>query len=112
MDVAHALEANLDAKSKQYKDHSLAHLFIMNNIHYIITSICRYKYQIEKVTRNLLVGWNNHLLAYSSEVKDLFGEDWVQRRRRIVQQHAIQYIRVSWGKVKSLKAQSLRHPIG
>ncbi|TVU16689.1 hypothetical protein EJB05_40264, partial [Eragrostis curvula] len=84
MDVVHALETNLESKSKQYKDHCLRHLFLMNNIHYIVRCIC------------------------SSEVKDLFGDDWVQKRRRIVQQHATQFRRVSWGKVKSLKAQCIR----
>ncbi|XP_062185226.1 exocyst complex component EXO70A1-like isoform X2 [Phragmites australis] len=88
MDVIHALETNLDAKSKQYKDPCLAHIFLMNNIQYIIRSIC------------------------SSEVKDLFGDDWIQRHRRIVQQHATQYRRVSWGKVRLLKSQPLQHRLG
>uniref|UniRef100_A0A0A9GR41 Exocyst subunit Exo70 family protein n=1 Tax=Arundo donax TaxID=35708 RepID=A0A0A9GR41_ARUDO len=89
MDVIHGLETNLDAKSKQYKDHCLAHLFLMNNIQYIVRSICR------------------------SELKDLFGDDWIQRRRRIVQQHATQYRRVSWGKALDfLSAQGLTSSLG
>jgi exocyst complex protein 7 len=42
-----------------------------------------------------------HLLTskYRSEAKDLLGDDWVQIHRRIVQQHANQYKRVSWAKV-------------
>ncbi|KAK3143309.1 hypothetical protein QOZ80_4AG0298760 [Eleusine coracana subsp. coracana] len=84
LDVAHALETNLEAKSKQYKDQCLAHVFIMNNTRYITRSIC------------------------SSKLKDLFGDDWVQRRQRIVQQHAVQYRRVSWGKaLEFLSAQDL-----
>uniref|UniRef100_K3Z4M7 Exocyst subunit Exo70 family protein n=1 Tax=Setaria italica TaxID=4555 RepID=K3Z4M7_SETIT len=74
VDVVHALETNLEAKSKQYENHCLAHLFLMNNIQYIIRSICR------------------------SEVKEFFADDWIQRRRRIVQQHATQYRRISWRK--------------
>lgn len=34
-----------------------------------------------------------------SEAKDLLGDDWVQRHRRIVQQHANQYKRIAWAKV-------------
>jgi exocyst complex protein 7 len=48
---------------------------------------------------SLLIEWNNYFLVLSSQVKELLGDDWVQRRRRIVQQHATQYKRVSWGKV-------------
>lgn len=42
VDVIQALETNLDTKSKQYEDHCLTHLFLMNNIQYIVRSICRY----------------------------------------------------------------------
>ncbi|XP_075492260.1 exocyst complex component EXO70C2-like [Primulina tabacum] len=33
------LQFNLDGKSKYYKDESLAHLFMMNNVHYIVEKI-------------------------------------------------------------------------
>ncbi|XP_030449168.1 exocyst complex component EXO70A1 [Syzygium oleosum] len=70
-----ALQSNLDGKSKQYKDPALTQLFLMNNIHYIVRSVRR------------------------SEAKDLLGDDWVQIHRRIVQQHANQYKRISWAKI-------------
>ncbi|PKI32100.1 hypothetical protein CRG98_047509, partial [Punica granatum] len=70
-----ALQNNLDGKSKQYKDPALTQLFLMNNIHYIVRSVRR------------------------SEAKDLLGDDWVQIHRRIVQQHANQYKRISWAKI-------------
>ncbi|XP_052198809.1 exocyst complex component EXO70A1-like [Diospyros lotus] len=70
-----ALQNNLDGKSKQYKDPALTQLFLMNNIHYIVRSVRR------------------------SEAKDLLGDDWVQIHRRIVQQHANQYKRISWSKI-------------
>ncbi|KAL9227742.1 hypothetical protein vseg_003394 [Gypsophila vaccaria] len=73
--IMQALQNNLDGKSKQYKDPSLTQLFLMNNIHYIVRSVRR------------------------SEAKDLLGDDWVQRHRRIVQQHANQYKRISWSKI-------------
>ncbi|XP_047332714.1 exocyst complex component EXO70A1 [Impatiens glandulifera] len=73
--VMQALQNNLDGKSKQYKDPALTQLFLMNNIHYIVRSVRR------------------------SEAKDMLGDDWVQIHRRIVQQHANQYKRISWSKI-------------
>ncbi|KAL7174231.1 hypothetical protein ACSBR2_033481 [Camellia fascicularis] len=73
--IMQALQTNLDGKSKQYKDPALTQLFLMNNIHYIVRSVRR------------------------SEAKDLLGDDWVQIHRRIVQQHANQYKRISWSKI-------------
>ncbi|KAM6547728.1 hypothetical protein CsatB_019404 [Cannabis sativa] len=70
-----ALLNNLDGKSKQYKDPALTQLFLMNNVHYIVRSVRR------------------------SDAKNLLGDDWVQIHRRIVQQHANQYKRVSWAKI-------------
>ncbi|CAA6666149.1 unnamed protein product [Spirodela intermedia] len=54
-------------KSKQYRDPALTYIFLMNNIHYMVRSVRR------------------------SEAKDLLGDDWVQRHRRVVQQNANQY---------------------
>ncbi|XP_047327680.1 exocyst complex component EXO70A1-like [Impatiens glandulifera] len=84
MRIMEALQANLDTKSKQYRDPSLTQLFLMNNIHYIVRSV-----------RN-------------SEAKDLLGNDWVQIHRRVVQQHANQYKRITWTKIlKYLSIQGL-----
>ncbi|XP_071686496.1 exocyst complex component EXO70A1-like [Rutidosis leptorrhynchoides] len=73
--IMQALQNNLDGKSKQYKDQALTQLFMMNNIHYIVRSVRR------------------------SEAKDMLGDDWVQIHRRVVQQHANQYKRISWSKI-------------
>ncbi|MCD7457440.1 hypothetical protein HAX54_035088 [Datura stramonium] len=75
MRIMQALQTNLDGKSKQYKDPALTNLFLMNNIHYMVRSVRR------------------------SEAKDLLGDDWVQRHRRVVQQHANQYKRIAWAKI-------------
>lgn len=84
MRIMQALQTNLDGKSKQYKDTALTHLFLMNNIHYMVRSVRR------------------------SEAKDLLGDDWVQRHRRIVQQHANQYKRTAWAKIlQCLSVQGL-----
>ncbi|KAL0299119.1 UNVERIFIED_CONTAM: Exocyst complex component EXO70A1 [Sesamum radiatum] len=48
------------------------------------------------------------LSSYRSEAKDLLGDDWVQRHRRIVQQHANQYKRIAWAKIlQCLSVQGL-----
>ncbi|MCO5603803.1 hypothetical protein L7F22_057955 [Adiantum nelumboides] len=71
MKIMSALQTNLDGKARLYRDAALAHVFLMNNIHYMVKSVRR------------------------SEAKDVLGEDWVQRHRRIVQQHAQNYKRVA-----------------
>lgn len=75
MRIMQALQNNLDGKSKLYKDPALTYLFLMNNIHYMVRSVRR------------------------SEAKDILGDDWIQRHRRIVQQNANQYKRVAWAKI-------------
>lgn len=42
MRIMQALQNNLDGKSKQYKDPALTHLFLMNNVHYMVRSVRRY----------------------------------------------------------------------
>ncbi|WOL16049.1 exocyst complex component EXO70A1 [Canna indica] len=84
MRIMQALQSNLDGKSKMYKDPALQFVFLMNNIHYIVKSVRR------------------------SEAKDILGDDWIQRHRRIVQQNANQYRRVAWAKIlQTLSAQGL-----
>ena len=39
-----------------------------------------------------------------SEAKDMLGDDWVQRHRRVVQQHATGYQRTAWNKVRTCGA--------
>ncbi|KAK1415821.1 hypothetical protein QVD17_31609 [Tagetes erecta] len=73
--IMQALQNNLDGKSKHYKDQALTQIFMMNNIHYMVRSVRR------------------------SEAKDMLGDDWVQIHRRVVQQHANQYKRISWSKI-------------
>ncbi len=102
--IMQALQNNLDGKSKQYKDPALTQLFLMNNIHYIVRSVRRFVlYSACSINDNdplcLLVCTTFKTYFYRSEAKDLLGDDWVQIHRRIVQQHANQYKRVSWAKV-------------
>ncbi|EMS49145.1 Cysteine-rich receptor-like protein kinase 26 [Triticum urartu] len=67
MSIMEALQNNLDAKAKQYKDPALMHIFLMNNINYIVKYVGR------------------------SEAKNLLGDDWIQRNRGIVQRNTYQY---------------------
>lgn len=98
-----ALQNNLDGKSKQYRDAALTQLFLMNNIHYIVRSVRRFVVYLACIGLDNYKIYVRHLLTTicRSEAKDLLGDDWVQIHRRIVQQHANQYKRVSWAKVCS-----------
>ena len=42
MRIMQTLQTNLDGKSKHNKDPSLIHLFLMNNIHYMVRSVRKY----------------------------------------------------------------------
>lgn len=79
MKVMQAFQNNLNGKAKQYKDPALHHIFLMNNLHYMVTSVSK------------------------SESKDILGGDWIQRHRKIVQQNANQYKRVAWAKTLSIQ---------
>ncbi|XP_019157039.1 PREDICTED: exocyst complex component EXO70B1-like [Ipomoea nil] len=72
------LECNLDDKSKLYKDEALGHVFLMNNIHYTA----------EKVKQ--------------SELRTVLGDDWIRKRNWKFQQHAMSYVRATWGSILSL----------
>ncbi|XP_078164372.1 exocyst complex component EXO70A1-like isoform X2 [Carex rostrata] len=83
--ILQALQSNVETKSKQYKDQGQSHLFLMNNIHYMVTSVRK-----------------------TEVAKELLGDDWIQRQRRVVQLNANQYRRVSWAKVlESVSSQGL-----
>ena len=80
-----ALQTILDGKSKQYKDPALTHLFLMNNIHYMVISVRRYAMYIlsEFFYKSLMiflpVNTGASLISvFRSEAKDLLGDDWVQ----------------------------------
>ncbi|CAI5519265.1 unnamed protein product [Closterium sp. Naga37s-1] len=73
-----ALHANLERKSKLYRDPALTQLFLMNNVRYIVHAVRK------------------------GELKEVVGKDWIDRQRRIVQQHAAAYQRTSWNKIFGL----------
>ncbi|CAI9758695.1 unnamed protein product [Fraxinus pennsylvanica] len=81
------LECNLDEKSKMYRDESLQHLFLMNNIHYMA----------EKVK--------------NSELRAELGDEWIRRQNRKFQQQAMSYERATWSSILSLlKDEGIQNP--
>nr|GMD37149.1 exocyst complex component EXO70A1-like [Ipomoea batatas] len=70
------LQFNLDAKSKHYKDTSLAHLFMMNNVHYIVQKI-----------------------KGSPELREMIGDDYLRKLTGKFRQAATNYQRSTWVRV-------------
>ncbi|XP_065855335.1 exocyst complex component EXO70E2-like [Euphorbia lathyris] len=73
--VASILKCNLDDKAKLYKDPSLQSIFLMNNIHYMTQKI------------------------KNSVLRHIFGDDWIRKHNRKLQQHAMNYERATWSSV-------------
>ncbi|KAI4346668.1 hypothetical protein L6164_007545 [Bauhinia variegata] len=85
--VASILECNLDEKSKLYREPPLQHLFLMNNIHYMA----------EKVK--------------GSELRLIYGDEWIRRHNWKFQQYAMNYERASWSSILSLlKDEGIQTP--
>ncbi|XP_071722841.1 exocyst complex component EXO70E2-like [Rutidosis leptorrhynchoides] len=72
------LESNLYDKSKLYKDVALQHFFLMNNVHYLTQKV------------------------KNSELRDIFGDDWIRKHNRKFQQHAMDYERATWSSILGL----------
>lgn len=77
LSITSLLESNLEGKSKLYKDIALSHLFMMNNIRYIVQKV------------------------RGSELRTLLGDDWIRRHSGQVRQYATNYQRSAWRKVLS-----------
>nr|XP_027078009.1 exocyst complex component EXO70E2-like isoform X1 [Coffea arabica] len=81
------LECNLEDKSKLYRDESLRHLFLMNNIHYMA----------EK--------------AKSSELRNVLGDEWIRKHNWKFQLHAMNYERATWSSILSLlRDEGIQNP--
>lgn len=76
--VASILECNLEEKSKLYKEASLQNLFLMNNIHYMAQKV------------------------KGSELRLIYGDEWIRKCNWKFQQHAMNYERASWSSILSL----------
>lgn len=76
--VASMLESNLERKSNLYKDDSLKHIFLMNNMHYMVQKI-----------RN-------------SKIRTCFGDEWIKKHIVKYVQHEKSYERITWIPILSL----------
>lgn len=70
------LQFNLDGKSKYYKDPSLSHLFVMNNVHYIVQKV-----------------------RGSPELREMIGDDYLKKMTGKFRQAATSYQRATWVRV-------------
>lgn len=76
--VTSILESKLHEKSKMYKDVSLQHIFLMNNIHYMAQKV------------------------KNSELRLIFGDNWIRKHNWKFQQHAMDYERATWSSILPL----------
>ncbi|KAL4285291.1 hypothetical protein GQ457_16G031370 [Hibiscus cannabinus] len=73
--ITSSLESNLYRKSQLYKDEALQHIFLMNNIHYLVQKV------------------------KGSELRLFFGDEWIRKHNGKFQQHANNYERATWSSV-------------
>ncbi|KAL3500982.1 hypothetical protein ACH5RR_035431 [Cinchona calisaya] len=71
--VMDLLDANIEAKSMLYKDHSLRYIFLMNNGRYILQKV-----------------------KGSTEIHQVMGDNWCRRRSTVVRQFHKNYQRETW----------------
>ena len=84
--VMDLLDANMDTKSKLYKDMSLRYIFLMNNGRYILQK-----------------------MKGSSEIHKVMGDTWCRKRSSDLRQYHQNYKRETWSKVlQCLKDEGLQ----
>ncbi|KDP31351.1 hypothetical protein JCGZ_11727 [Jatropha curcas] len=76
--ITSTLESNLIEKSKLYKDDSLQHIFLINNIYYMVKKV------------------------KDSDLRFFFGDEWIRKHNGKFQQHATCYVRAAWSSVVSM----------
>ncbi|KAL8457592.1 hypothetical protein ACS0TY_034642 [Phlomoides rotata] len=69
------LETNIEKRSSLYTDCALKHIFLMNNIHYMVQKIS------------------------NSRMRPYFGDDWIRDHVVKYRQHAMWYERVTWSSI-------------
>ncbi|KAL6498585.1 hypothetical protein OROHE_026526 [Orobanche hederae] len=81
------LEINLDGKSSLYKDESLQHFFLMNNVHYMADKV------------------------KNSGMRMVLGDEWIRKHNWKFQQHAMNYERATWSSILGLlKDEGIQNP--
>ncbi|XP_028805608.1 exocyst complex component EXO70E2-like [Neltuma alba] len=76
--VTSILELKLEKKSKLHKEAACQHLFLITNMHYMAQRV------------------------QESQLKHIFGDEWIQKHVYKYQQHAWNYEQASWSSVFSL----------
>ncbi|KAK7294165.1 hypothetical protein RJT34_17049 [Clitoria ternatea] len=74
--IIEILKFKLDGKSKQYKDESLSHMFIMNNVHYIFRNV-----------------------SESNKLREMVGDDYLNKLTMKTHQAATSYEMATWGRM-------------
>eukprot|EP00897_Mesotaenium_endlicherianum_P007649 jgi/Mesen1/6912/ME000354S06102 len=82
----HVLVTNLEGKARAYKDPALAHVFLMNNVHYIASRVKQ------------------------SKLRSVVGDDWVRQQASVVRLHATAYQRLTWNKALACLSQDAGTP--
>ncbi|KAL0431548.1 UNVERIFIED_CONTAM: Exocyst complex component EXO70B1 [Sesamum radiatum] len=76
--VMDLLDANIESKSKLYKDHALSSIFMMNNGRYILQKV-----------------------RGANEINRLMGDSWCRKRSSDLRQYHKNYQRETWGRLLS-----------
>ncbi|XP_062029028.1 exocyst complex component EXO70E2-like [Rosa rugosa] len=84
MSITGILKSNLENRSKLYNDEALQHVFMMNNLHYMVQKIKNIKLEL------------------------LFGDEWIRTQKSKVQQHVKDYVRATWSSAVSLLRDDFR----
>ncbi|KAM0936662.1 putative exocyst complex component Exo70, cullin repeat-like-containing domain superfamily [Dioscorea sansibarensis] len=87
LSITSIVESNLEGRSMLYKDDALQHIFLMNNIFYMVRKV-------------------KH-----SELQKFLGDEWIKEHSKKYRQHSISYQRASWNPVLLfLKVEGIRNP--
>ncbi|KAF3335312.1 Exocyst complex component EXO70A1 [Carex littledalei] len=81
--ILQSLQINMENKSGEYTYRGQSHFFMMNNIYYMVTSVCK-----------------------NDAAKQLLGDSWIEEQRQLAALNARQYESVAWAKV----LESLQKP--
>ncbi|KAG6741817.1 hypothetical protein POTOM_055096 [Populus tomentosa] len=76
--VASILEHEIFNRAKSFKDASLQHIFLMNNIHYVAENV------------------------KNSELQFILGEEWIREHTKKFQQLVLNYERITWNPIHNI----------
>ncbi|KAI0495694.1 hypothetical protein KFK09_021997 [Dendrobium nobile] len=74
--IIFVLQFNMESKAQLYKDAALSHLFLMNNVHYIVQKV-----------------------KGSPELQEMIGDDYLKKLTAKYRQLANSYVRATWVKI-------------